>query len=57
MNEVSVELKKPARLHEETQRRSRSNFVLAYTHLSRQISALFFFFLIFFVLVVNCFCK
>lgn len=48
MNEVSVELKKPARLHEETQRRSRSNFVLAYTHLSRQISALFFFFFDFF---------
>lgn len=37
MNEVSVELKKSARLHEETQRGSHSNSLLAYTHLSDYI--------------------
>lgn len=34
VNEVSVELKKSARLHEETQRGSHSSFVLAYAHLN-----------------------
>lgn len=47
VNEVSVELKKSARLHEETQRGSHSNSLLAYTHLSDYIN-LFFLICLFF---------